>query len=481
MIDTSCWQSLRGWAVAVLLGAVSCAGPAVETPVAAPSRPAALAARAADALGSARARAAAASLRAEQRGTYHAGEQSRTPADPVAEAGRVYRWWYDRSRMIREAEQLFPGGIRFHSRAALTPAGGWSVDVARWRTGTDLETVDAQTALRLRLGWERFFPHLVIAQAQAATATLEMADDGRLRFRDAVGDTVELTLDPATQRPARAALMADGVAQTEFVYSDYERRHGVLMPGRVQVFQRGTLQEDLRLGATRIARPPEGQFAAPAGYVAPPAPGEPSAREIAPGVLYFENMPGDYHSLAIDMGDHLVLVEAPLRAEYAEAQRALLERLRPGKAVRFVLVTHHHGDHVGGLAFWAGRGATIVVPAGARVAIERQLAARGYAGAARIEEVGARRDFGRFVVHAFATSHSEAHLIVHLPAERLLFQGDLFYVPARGPVPRAFPVVAELSARIDTLGLAVDRIVGVHGRVGTMAELRDSLRLAGLR
>jgi len=309
MTGTSCWQPLRAIAALVLFAATACLAPRVEPSSSAPSEPT-LAVRAAAALGSSRSRAAAASLQAEHRGTYHAAEQARAPAEPVAVAGRIYRWWYDGPRMIREAEQHFPGGIRFHNRAALTPGGGWSVDVARWRTGTDLATVEAGEALRLRLGWERFFPHLLLAQAQAAA--IEPAGEGRLRFRDAVGDTIEVTLDPSTLRPARAAVIANGAAQTEFVYTDYERRHGVLMAGRVQVFQRGTLQEDLQLGATRIARPSDASFAPPAGYSPAPAPGEPTAREIAPGLLFLENMPGDYHALAIDMDDHLILVEAPL-------------------------------------------------------------------------------------------------------------------------------------------------------------------------
>ena len=121
------------------------------------------------------------------------------------------------------------------------------------------------------------------------------------------------------------------------------------------------------------------------------------------------------------------------------------------------------------------------MPAGARVAIERQLRAWGYAGAVRIEEVTGRRSFGdgRLDAYAFASSHAEAHLIVHVPAPRILFQGDLFYLPARGGPPPAFPVVAELRDRIAALGLDVESIVGVHGRIATRAEYEESLRLGG--
>jgi glyoxylase-like metal-dependent hydrolase (beta-lactamase superfamily II) len=436
------------------------------------------------ALGSPRALRAAAAIEAEQSGPYNALEQSRLPAEPIGLVRRVYRWSfdYDRQRVIREAEQHFPGGIRFFTRTALGPEGGWSVDLIGWRTGSDLGTANAQDALRNRVQWERFLPHLLLRQAEAAGDSLELAAPDRLRYRDAAGDTIEITLDPVTRRPASAAQIVNGVAQAELRYRDYVRRHRVMRPGQVQLYLGGRLIEDVALGSTRTGALAESRFAPPAGYAPPPAPGAAGARALAPEVLYFENMPGDYHSMAVDMGDHLVLIEAPLSPDYAAQQRRILEAMRPGKPVRYVLVTHHHGDHNGGLRTWAEAGATIVVPAGARVAIERQLRARGFTGETRIEEVEGRRSFGsgasRLDAYSFASSHAASNLLMHLPGPRILFQGDLVHLPARGDVPPAFPIVRELVQQIEALGLGVDTIAGVHGRLGTREDVRRAIARA---
>jgi glyoxylase-like metal-dependent hydrolase (beta-lactamase superfamily II) len=465
-------------AALALSGGAQAGAPAQPAPA---ERRADLLAAAAASLGTARDRAAASRLEAEQSGTYYAVEQARRAVSPFVAAGRAFRWRYDAGRLIRDARQVYPGGVTFHSRTALGGEGGWIVDLIGWRTGSDLVPVVAADALATRLQWERFFPHLLVAQAEAAGAAATAG--GSLRFRDAAGAEIELWLDAVTARPLRAVQAAAGnTPRIEMEYGDYIRRHGVMMPVRVRLLIAGRVQEDLRLGATRVSPLAVAALAPPSSYSPPPAPGEAGAREIAPGVLFFENMPGDYHSLAVDAGDHMVLVEAPLSPAYAAAQRRILEAVRPGKAVRFVLVTHHHGDHVGGLSAWAEAGATIVVPAGARGAIERQLRARGFAGTARIEEVTGRRSFagGRLDAHAFASSHAEAHLIAHLPAPRMLFQGDLFYLPARGGPPPAFPVVADLRDRIAALGLEVGSIAGVHGRIATRAEYEESLRLGGL-
>jgi glyoxylase-like metal-dependent hydrolase (beta-lactamase superfamily II) len=231
---------------------------------------------------------------------------------------------------------------------------------------------------------------------------------------------------------------------------------------------------------TRVGKIGETRFKLPAGYSAPPPAGEPSAREIAAGMFLFENMQGDYHSMAVDQGDHLVLLEAPLSPAYAEVQKSILAKLRPGKPVTHVLVTHHHGDHNGGLKAWVEAGATVVAAKGAAVALQRQLKARGLAVPARIEEVEGRRSFGtgpsKIDAYAFASSHAASHLLMHMPTPRILFQGDMFYLPARGQVPAAFPIVSDLARQISTLKLEVNSVVGVHGRPATMAELTESIR-----
>jgi glyoxylase-like metal-dependent hydrolase (beta-lactamase superfamily II) len=441
--------------------------------------------RAIDALGTPDAIRSARFLHVEHIGTTFAGEQARSPNETVAEAGRVYRWYFDRvgKRALRDAEQLFPGGIRFWTRAAVSSNGAWSIDVAKWRDGSDLQITPPAGATAALAQFERFLPHLMLAQALQPDAALAPGVNGGFRYKDTAGNLIEVTLDPTTRLPLRASQIVDGKPSAEIVYSNYKRRHGLMMPGRVQIYQAGTLREDLTLKSTRVGEVAGTQFSAPNDYSAPPPAGEPSAREFAPGMFLFENMPGNYHSMAIDQGDHLVLLEAPLSPAYAEAQKNILAKLRPGIPVSHVLVTHHHGDHTGGLKFWAEAGATIVAAKGAGVALQRQLKARGLVAPLKLEEVEGRRSFGvgvhRIDAYAFASSHAASHLLMHMPAPKILFHGDMFYLPARGPVPAAFPIVRDLVGQMQALDLDVSSLVGVHGRVGTMDDLRLSMRRGG--
>ena len=75
------------------------------------------------------------------------------------------------------------------------------------------------------------------------------------------------------------------------------------------------------------------------------------------GVWYVTG--GTHHSTVIEMNDHLVVVEAPLNDERALAVLAEARGLSP-KPIKFVVNSHHHFDHAGGLRAVAGEGITIL-------------------------------------------------------------------------------------------------------------------------
>jgi hypothetical protein len=76
-------------------------------------------------------------------------------------------------------------------------------------------------------------------------------------------------------------------------------------------------------------------------------------------------------------------------------------------------------------------------------------------------------------------SHSREMLVAYLPKQRIAFQGDLFFSPYEGqPVGFAQESTREFAARLRELGLSVDKLGGVHGKVGSMSEMRQALELA---
>ena len=58
----------------------------------------------------------------------------------------------------------------------------------------------------------------------------------------------------------------------------------------------------------------------------------------------------------------------------------------------------------------------------------------------------------------------------------LVFQGDLLNRPSNGDAPIANDTTVHFAKWLETKKLAVDKIIGVHGPVSTVEELRQAVK-----
>ena len=82
------------------------------------------------------------------------------------------------------------------------------------------------------------------------------------------------------------------------------------------------------------------------------------SEKIADGVFYLKG--GTHHSVAVEFADHSVVIEGPQNEQRSLAVIAEVKRLIPNKPIRYLVNTHHHFDHAGGLRTYVDEGATIV-------------------------------------------------------------------------------------------------------------------------
>src|SRR5262245_66618907 len=75
------------------------------------------------------------------------------------------------------------------------------------------------------------------------------------------------------------------------------------------------------------------------------------------------------------MKDHVRLVESPLNDDRAAAVLAEVKNLVPNKPIKYVLATHHHFDHAGGLRAIAAEGIPIIAHDVNKAFIEKAVAA----------------------------------------------------------------------------------------------------------
>jgi glyoxylase-like metal-dependent hydrolase (beta-lactamase superfamily II) len=205
--------------------------------------------------------------------------------------------------------------------------------------------------------------------------------------------------------------------------------------------------------------------------------------ELAPGVQHVTG--GSHHSLLVEQRDHLIVFDAPVSDAQSKWVLDTAKQKYPGKPVKYLVLTHHHMDHAGGLRAYAAQGATLVVGHGSAAHFRRVLAAPftrnpdlpsrdlRHTPIVEVKDKYVMTD-GTREVDAYVIDpnpHADGMLIGYLPETRLGFVTDL-WSPGVGPQPdKLNPALAALVAGVKRAGIAPARFAGGHGAVGDYAPL----------
>ena len=210
------------------------------------------------------------------------------------------------------------------------------------------------------------------------------------------------------------------------------------------------------------------------------------SQKLADGIWFLGG--GSHNSLGVEFRDFVAIVDAPLSEERSLAVMAEMQKLAPSKPIRYVVNTHHHFDHSGGLRTYVAEGATIITHQNNRHFYEdvvfhpapRTLQADRLSLSPRapvLETLNQKyvlSDGVRTldVLAMQGLGHSQGMLVAYLPKEKILVNADLYSPPAQGAQPPAAPTAASvaLSQNIQRLRLDVAQHVPIHGRVGTNEE-----------
>jgi glyoxylase-like metal-dependent hydrolase (beta-lactamase superfamily II) len=211
------------------------------------------------------------------------------------------------------------------------------------------------------------------------------------------------------------------------------------------------------------------------------------SRELADGVWYLGG--SSHNSVAIEFRDYSVVIEAPSNERRSLAVIEEVHKLIPQKPIRFLVNTHHHWDHLGGMRAYVHEGATIITHESNRayyeeLVTERQWilepdrlslyppeeVAEGYTFETLREKYVLSDGARTLEIHRIqGLRHSAGMLIAFLPEEKIVVEADL-YSP-RG-APAATPNASNVTfyENVKRLKLNVATIVPVHGRIVPMSE-----------
>jgi glyoxylase-like metal-dependent hydrolase (beta-lactamase superfamily II) len=207
--------------------------------------------------------------------------------------------------------------------------------------------------------------------------------------------------------------------------------------------------------------------------------------EVAKGVYQVKG--STHHSLAVEMKDHIVLVEAPLFEERSLAVMNAVQAKIPGKPVKYLAMTHFHIDHSGGVRAYAAKGATILaheeIAPFVKTVLSRPKTIRpdslAKAGEVKpnvegVKGVRSLTDGERTIeLREIPNPHSAGMLVAYLPNEKLVFVSDLFTpgTPVDPANTNGVNNASALYAALTGAKVEVERIVGGHGDIAPLSDL----------
>ena len=391
---------------------------------------------------------------------------------------------------LRVEQTRTPNFLYFQGQATQTQAFGLDGDVAYSVSASGgISRASAQVAKDRFLELHHHPVVLVHAALGPGAVVTNVRTEGTEQLVDITlpgGGPFTLALDASTHLPTRIRSTAahpnlgDIVIETSF--AEYAEVSGIKLPARLV-----TSTDRFKTAELRVARATvngdTGDIGAPEAARTAAAPSGPPAvnvvaESLAPGVWLLAGQ--SHHSVLVELGDSLMLIEAPQSEARTLAVIAKARELVPGKKLTTLVSSHHHFDHSAGLRAAVAEGLTIITKQ-ANVAYYEEAAKRPFTlqpdALARaphpitvegVDDAKVVEDATRRVelYHIAGNPHADTLLMAYLPRERLLIEADAF-----SPGSAVHPYAANLLQNIRDRKLRVDRIVPLHGSVVPLDEL----------
>jgi glyoxylase-like metal-dependent hydrolase (beta-lactamase superfamily II) len=442
-------------------------------------------------------------VRLELKGETYPRLQMATPAPPF-EPGKFHEILLldlKKNRMMLE-QRTDGAGFETHNTVVIADGEGTNYD-HRARTATPIPA--AQTTQQQFIQYHRRLPHLILRQAlERANSMRYLGEDlyeGRahnvVTFVMADTQQVALFVDAKTGLLSKYELVftdpLKGQQTSQIRFGDYTSAGKAKVPQQWSWQFAGDLAARYRANIEFNPAVDDRTFqvAADGFQKVPPVPLTlpENVEQLADNVIVVHNVAAqNYNTMAVGFRDYVVAIEAPGTSESAERVIQQIKQAMPGKPIRYVVVTHHHSDHIGGLRTFIAEGATVITTRANRSVIETMAAAPindRLARSPRKPELlfveGGRRvmtdgEQTLELIDVGPNPHAKEMLVAWLPKQRVVFQGDLFFLPNNNaPFGPPQESTIAFAKTMKDKGLAPLRIGSVHGRTASFEEFTRAL------
>jgi glyoxylase-like metal-dependent hydrolase (beta-lactamase superfamily II) len=273
----------------------------------------------------------------------------------------------------------------------------------------------------------------------------------------------------------------------ETTYAGYKDFNGVKFPTTIVQKQGG--EATLELAVSSVNPNPGLNVSVPDAVKDAKAPAiKVESQKLGDGIWFIGG--GSHNSMVVEFPTYITVIEAPLSEARSLAVIAEAKKLVPNKPIKYLINTHSHFDHSGGVRTYVAEGATIItqemnVPFYQKAwAAPRTLAPDNFSKGSKeasflpVKEKYVLTEGNRTLelFHENGSMHNAGMLIVYFPKEKILeeaddFTPDLPELAAPGGIrPPVF--IANLMKQIQALKLDVSTIAPMHGIVVPFSNLQ---------
>jgi glyoxylase-like metal-dependent hydrolase (beta-lactamase superfamily II) len=277
-----------------------------------------------------------------------------------------------------------------------------------------------------------------------------------------------------------------GDMPVETTYSGYKDFNGVKFPTMIVQKQGGYPVLDLAVTSVQ----PNVSLNLPVPEAArtttlPPV--KVTSQKLADGIWFLAG--GSHNSVLVGYPTYLVMIEAPLDEARSTAVIAEAKKLVPNKPIKYLINTHHHFDHSGGLRTYVAEGATIITNEINKAYYEQVWKAPRTLDPDRLAQSPKKPTYitvkGKYTLADGGRSleiypmegdtHNSGLMMVYMPKEKILVEADDFSWPAGTRAgPRYHVNNVNLYRNIQHLNLDVNTIAPIHGEPVSLSELQKA-------
>ncbi len=358
-----------------------------------------------------------------------------------------------------------------------------------------------------RMQTARRIPHILLLEALANSASLNYLGIRSFENREHEVISVQvptakspilLFFDKQTNLLSKYEFSVDfpslGESLAEYVFSDYRQHpelgwfpnsHSIKLNGKIwRTMKYEQILADSNEADAMLQVPPELE-----GFIIPPN----TVKEIAKGVYLVYRL-GGYQPMFIEFKDFVMAIEAPASVSSLDDTAvesltnpdalskefiAKIKQTVPNKPIKYIVPTHYHSDHAGGIRAFAGENSTVLTTQGNKKFYE------DFAPNMKVETFADKRvisDGERTVelINVGANPHTAENIVVYLPQEKYLYQGDLFYFngDATFPLKDRLSVMPFFANWLKKNKLSPTRIYGFHSvTFATMEHINNILEM----